>query len=865
MKIKRLYLKNINSFYGEFEIDFTKFDRLFLISGPTGAGKSTIIDAILAALYNKTPRLKFSKYLLNKNAKSAKIVLEFEVDGVNYRINWDAKLIRKGKEIELKRTLYKENEQIADSKSVKDEILKLIKLDFNQFTKSVVLAQGEFDAFLRADSNEKMSVLERILDVREFEKISIKVFERTKALKEEAFYLQDKIAGILVCDKDIKALEKEVFCKFNELKEVNKELEIIEKNLFFLKEKKNLSSQKEKLFKEIESLKSEIKKIDYEKIKGEFFVKQKEFEKFKEEFLKNIKELDKEILIEKELNNFKERKDGKKDELNRLKKEILKEKKELESLKEKKSYVDSELKKIENSFFKDKALENFDEVNVIYNEIVFLRNEYMTSKELIKEYQDKSFFLEEEIEQLKKELETLKEEFEYLEAKALVLRYERERAVLKENMPCPLCGSLEHPFVKSPPNIEKDIKQKYEKLKGEIEYRENLLKNLEDELSKYKNFFEKEFKSLEDIKSKGEKLSKKLKTFGLSEDEIESLKKKKVKNEEFEKRKNELFNVLSGIVSKIEEKENFLNLKNRQKDKIIKEIKEYEDKISKIKLKYKSPSLKKELLQKEYNKKEEEFFDFKNSFFELEKRYVFLSSTIKEKENYLKEIEKKIKNIVVDEVDETEKEMLLEKKDSLNREIGYLKKEIEELKEELNLKKELQNKLKSLSKTLKIYEKLNSKIGSRDGKAFKKIAINYMIDSLLFMANKELEKLSDGRYILQKSKDLEKLDLFILDTFYSTQREVNTLSGGEKFLVSLALSFGLSNMLRDSIKIENMFLDEGFGSLDEESLNKALEVLLSSNRNIGIISHVEKLKDEIEQQIIIRKKTRGKSEIKVFY
>ena len=113
--------------------------------------------------------------------------------------------------------------------------------------------------------------------------------------------------------------------------------------------------------------------------------------------------------------------------------------------------------------------------------------------------------------------------------------------------------------------------------------------------------------------------------------------------------------------------------------------------------------------------------------------------------------------------------------------------------------------------------------------------------------------------------DVLEIKLNIIDRFYNnTQRDISTLSGGEKFLASLALSFGLSDSIIGKVNMETMFLDEGFGTLDEESLKKAITMLkkASLGKSVGIISHVKSLKEEIPKQIQVIKEL-GVSKIKI--
>ena len=130
--------------------------------------------------------------------------------------------------------------------------------------------------------------------------------------------------------------------------------------------------------------------------------------------------------------------------------------------------------------------------------------------------------------------------------------------------------------------------------------------------------------------------------------------------------------------------------------------------------------------------------------------------------------------------------------------------------------------------------------------------------------------MSNGQYELKRREEGEKksksgLDLDIVDHYNGTERDVRTLSGGESFKASLSLALGLSDEIQSSaggVKLDTMFVDEGFGSLDEESLRKAIDTLMSladGNRLIGIISHVSELKERIDKQIVIKKQTNGGS------
>ena len=148
-------------------------------------------------------------------------------------------------------------------------------------------------------------------------------------------------------------------------------------------------------------------------------------------------------------------------------------------------------------------------------------------------------------------------------------------------------------------------------------------------------------------------------------------------------------------------------------------------------------------------------------------------------------------------------------------------------------------------------------------------------DRIISKANVRLLKMTDGQYELKRQTEADNksaktgLDLNVIDHYNATERSVKTLSGGESFKASLSLALGLSDEIQSSaggIKIDTMFVDEGFGSLDDESLKQAMNVLIGlsgSNRLVGIISHVAELKDRIDKQIIVTKDHENGSKIEI--
>ncbi len=196
----------------------------------------------------------------------------------------------------------------------------------------------------------------------------------------------------------------------------------------------------------------------------------------------------------------------------------------------------------------------------------------------------------------------------------------------------------------------------------------------------------------------------------------------------------------------------------------------------------------------------------------------------------------------------------------------------QQLKENLHLQGEIGEKLQAddryrqkqqqlltqiseQQKLLADWDHLNRLIGSATGSVFRRFAQGLTLDHLVWLANQQLARLH-GRYLLQRQTS-DALELSVIDTWQAdNQRDTRTLSGGESFLVSLALALALSDLVSDKNRIESLFLDEGFGTLDGQTLDIALDALDSLNasgKTIGVISHVEAMKERIPLQIRVIK------------
>lgn len=177
--------------------------------------------------------------------------------------------------------------------------------------------------------------------------------------------------------------------------------------------------------------------------------------------------------------------------------------------------------------------------------------------------------------------------------------------------------------------------------------------------------------------------------------------------------------------------------------------------------------------------------------------------------------------------------------------------------------KEKQASIEAQKKECRRWENLHELIGSADGKKYRNFAQGLTFEMMIGHANRQLQKMTD-RYLLIRN-ETQPLELNVIDSYQAGEiRSAKNLSGGESFIVSLSLALGLSHMASKNVRVDSLFLDEGFGTLDEETLDTALETLAGLKQDgklIGVISHVPALKDRIGTQILVTPQAGGRSYI----
>ena len=283
MKILGLRFKNINSLKGEWRIDFREPEfsdhGLFAITGPTGAGKTSILDALCLALYHQTPRLSVSSgsnELMTRHTGDCLAEVEFEVNGAIYRSFWAqrrAKLSSTGRLQPPQVELAKADGTILASQTKEKlrQILEITGLDFGRFTKSILLAQGGFAAFLNANANERAELLEELTGTDIYGEISRTVFERTKSEKEPLDLLQAK-AGVveLFSADDLIKLEKEMAGLKLQEQELKSQAEKITQEIVWFDKKAELKGEEESACVKVQAAteKMQASKPDLDRLKS---------------------------------------------------------------------------------------------------------------------------------------------------------------------------------------------------------------------------------------------------------------------------------------------------------------------------------------------------------------------------------------------------------------------------------------------------------------------------------------------------------------------------------------------------------------------------------------------------------------------
>lgn len=924
MRPLKLVMSAFGPYAEEETIDFEKMGNrgLYLITGDTGSGKTTVFDAVSFALFgessggNREPAMLRSRFA---EAKTKTFVeLTFLYKGREYRVKRNPEYLRpkdRGEGETAERAdaaLYlPEGGLLEGVKNVNEKIVELLGVNKEQFSHVAMIAQGEFLKLLLADTKKRSEIFREIFGTKKYQALQDALKSRSGKLHDEYDEISRSIGQYLEgvrCPKEHvhfeefeKLKSEKEFASSSHLREMLEELcgdlngQVKELDKALKKTDKELEQNSHRLgiYKSVRQGEENLKQT--EKRKEEIFVKLSECRAVLAEQEKQEPErkaLAAEIAVKREkLKDFEEL-DGlvkehreKEKQLQESKKEIGKEEKALEKLEEEKKSGQEQKALLGNPLEKYakaegererflRLLEAFEEYGKNCEQIAALQKDEAAAQ---KQYKKAA-------EDMGKKLACANElERAFLDGQAGVLA-----AGLKQGEPCPVCGSTEHPKPASShqeipgqeeveqareegENARKEatvLSEQVQEIAGRRKTLEEKGKDSEEKLLKvWQENMEipfEEKKAGKVIKERISQVDKELKKAETQKEKLQKLEESLPRLEETLKEKGSLFQKLKEQAAKEEEK--VLSL--------WKQIEGMRKKLGFDGKKEAEAHVKE--LEKNLAAMVKTYENAKKETAETEKALLNAEASITTLEKSIKKSKK--------EMGEEDGEALLAQQERLTEEKKRINAEKQEAERMWNaddsVRKSVASQLDRLEETGAKWQMVkalhNTASGSIAGKD--KIMLETYVqmayfDRIIDRANVHLMKMTDGRFDLIRSKEAGNqksqsgLELNVADHYYMTRdggsRSVKSLSGGESFLAALSLALGMSEEVSANaggIETDALFVDEGFGTLDESALDRAisaLQELSNANRIVGIISHVPELKNRIERQIVI-KKTKGK-------
>ena len=985
MKILAIRGRNLASLEGDFEIDFTVEPLLsagiFAISGPTGAGKSTLLDTMCLALFARTPRTDQAKennvklqdvsneqlsqsdprFLLRRGTSSGFAEVDFmALNGHRYRTRWSVARARDKENGRLQNprlalyNLDKEEEEQGTRSDLQARIIDLIGLTFEQFTRSVLLAQNDFSTFLKAEQGEKASLLEKLTGTELYSAISRQIFERNARAKEAFDLIQTRIQGIeLLTDEEENDLRIRLAGTEKELQRVEKaktEQQALQEAVRSIEQQITIRQRQQKeaadkLVHATELL--TVARHEYEKGVEEQQQSEARFKSLQQEILQARKldiQLDAAIRdlshSEQQLKNVTLRK-GEAEK--KYQAAVLRRRQGAEEIArltawreryKKKERIAEQLSAL--LLHLDAASATRSGMEAAVRSIETLRQEMAALNKQLSDLQQTSANKQQALKRAEADYRNLEEELKAVDAPALdkqieKLRQEREqllieqarleasgnikdlRGRLQDGQPCPVCGSTHHPFANQVPVAPvsaltlqlQDLSNKKETYVAHTRH----LTRLQQQLLQL-------HKELADSEAACKEMAGKQQLAASRQEREEAIVKEQSTlltqslsaadllfgNSEWQKawlQNPETFRkTLTDFARQWHENTEKLHQLERQESaqkaeceslasflpSLEKQAEESGQLHEKNRAAFSSlqAERKKLLNGRSADSVEQEYI---RRMEELKERLKKLSATQTEQSGIADQT-RGIADQIAKDLTEASADLLRRKAaldkwtadylDSSGGEpleviLSRFTQEKTELAFRLRTQTENKAKVSGLQEELNVrrteserWAKLNELAGSADGAKFRRIAQGYTLDILLNYANVQLRELT-RRYRLERVP--ETLALQVIDRDMCDEvRTVHSLSGGESFLVSLALALGLSSLSSNRMRVESLFIDEGFGSLDAETLRvamDALESLRTQGRKIGVISHVQEMTERIPVRICVNRAGNGRSFLEV--
>lgn len=937
MRLLAVRLQNLNSLSGVHEVPFDKEPLstagVFLITGPTGAGKSTLLDAMTLALYGRAARYGNDKAdeMMSRHTSECFAEVDFETRGRRLRATWRLGKTKTGNLRPVQRTLADATtgEILADKgREVDPMVESLTGLDAQRFLRSVLLAQGQFAAFLKAKPDERAELLEKITGTEIYTELSKLAFQTYKTKDEQVQRLKMALGTILMLDEEVrKKLEDSLDAAQVSAPQLQRESEDAAQQLQAQRNHASIVADITMLTEDLKQLQSKQsaagaevskKKAAAEEAKalrtirgpvweqaagltaqGEQFEKQLEESRRKYHHLAQEQKeaatkreaaenaLARHLETAKALEAWLQQHaadEGLGEQLSKLRPAVREWREAHEKLAAgRKRHAEAENKK-------KQLAESESETAVLKEKTDLGRSKTELDREMLKRLDEQIVAQREVVRKAER-----------------IAGFDEQRADLQPGQPCLLCGAIEHPYAGSAMAFEAQF-QSARKLLTSLEEQQKLghqaLRLLESDLAKLEadlrtglNRVEERRKELVEIdvpdvaaletgeRAKwkfvfGGETSHRLAEEGLDagssplavEHALEALEKHSAtfaKNQQAAAQQR-------GERQKLE-----LDLQLAKADEATKTKRLEELKAEGVSLRSHADALKTRLggllggktLQQDRQDHEDRVAMAEKALGEAEAALNTAQNNLTATLAKLEQLETRRKPF---EGRSVPSEAALKELETAARQLAgaFAKKrtELGSLEEQLKTDDAARKRRAEGGAELQVAEadalrwgRLKELIGSAEGTRFSRFAQSLTLRQLIGLANDHLKVLAE-RYRLMAAEG-DDLDLRIVDLYQaSVDRPMESLSGGESFLASLALALGLSELASRHHPIDSLFIDEGFGTLDSETLEvalSALENLRSRGKTIGLISHVELLKERLTTQVRVIRGAGGTSRIEV--